>query len=137
MADGEQEEGPRSFSRFLETLAYGKAQNQASQALFALGALLRDQALERHADVTGELVLKLKFKASGNGGPVEISYSIATKEPAPLTPKTVAWLSESGNFVREDPRQLKLGAIREVPALPSAKDVGEKKKRGRTTDGDQ
>ena len=57
----ETREGPRAFSWWFEKLGDGQAHHDMSRALFDLGGVLRQQALDR-GECKGELTLKLKFK---------------------------------------------------------------------------
>jgi hypothetical protein len=106
------QEGPRSFTRFLEQLGGGQAHSELSQAMFELGATLRHEALNGRGECKGELHLAVKFKVD-QFGQVMVGYSIKTKEPEPGRPGTMMWLTRGGNFSIENPRQTSL-PLREV-----------------------
>ena len=105
------QEGPRSFTRWLEKLGDGQAQADLSRAMFELGGTLRQQALER-GKCKGELTLKLTFDVD-QFGQVLTGYSVKVKEPEPARPSSMFWLTKGGNFTVENPRQTSL-PLREV-----------------------
>lgn len=98
------DEGPRDFSRFLQTLAEGDAHTELSEDLHALGQALITQAKAQHKDVSGELVLKLKFQADPKGI-VAARYEITRKDPAPARAASVLWITKGGNFTEQNPQQ--------------------------------
>lgn len=108
------EEGPRSFLNFLAELGQGDAQRELSDELHELGKRLANESLARDAKVSGELTLKIKFKAEKNGL-VSTGYEIKRKDPSRSTTPGVAWLTPGGNFTSENPRQAELPGLREIP----------------------
>ncbi len=105
------QEGPRAFARWFEKLGDGQAHFDMSRALFELGGVLRQQALER-GECKGELTLKLKFKVDPHLQ-VITSYQVTVKEPEPSRPASMHWLTKGGNLTVENPRQTSL-PLREV-----------------------
>ncbi|MEM9072844.1 MAG: hypothetical protein AAGE52_30335 [Myxococcota bacterium] len=114
----EHEEGPRSFTRFLETLADGDAVAELNEKLHRLGSHLMHEANARGAGVKGDLTLKVSFKVEPHGV-VAILYSVKMKEPEPRRAGSIAWLTEGGNFTAQNPRQQKLPLV-EVSAPKKA-----------------
>lgn len=111
MTEQPQQEGPRSFTRWLERLGDGQANHDMSRAVFELGGVLRAQSLER-GEAKGEITLRLKFKVDAYQQ-VITSYAIAVKEPEPARPSSMFWLTKGGNLGTENPRQTSL-PLREV-----------------------
>lgn len=107
------EEGPRSFAVFMDRLADGRANEDASIELFKLGKAIQRE-IEHERKAKGELTVKFIFKADANGV-VHISYEIKRKDPPTPTMPGVSWLTVDGNFVDQNPRQQSLPGIREVP----------------------
>lgn len=117
------DEGARSFSRFVEMVADGAMVSEASEALHKLVCSLEDDALETHSTSKGELTLKVKIAVEPNGV-VSIVYDLKAKEPVPTRPKGVLWLTKGGNLTPHNPRQQKL-PLREVGGTEeSAREVG-------------
>ena len=112
-------EGPRSASHFISEVADGALAAQLSGELHRMGQVLDAEGNARDSIVKGEIAVKIKF-ARDRGGVVTIEYDVKVKEPAKVTSRGVAWITAGGNFTHENPRQLKLGAIRDVsrPAAP-------------------
>ena len=52
----------------------------------------------------GEITLKLKIAKNGDSG-LKIDHSVTTKEPQPSVGSSLYWVDDSGNIVRNDPRQ--------------------------------
>lgn len=119
----EEEKGPRSFAVFVDQLADGALNLDASVELQRMGKALaaRINAGERKAK--GKLTLDLGFEIDA-GGAVRITYSLKRKDPPVPTTPGVCWTDGNDNFVHSNPRQLSLG-IREVaPPKRDARDVG-------------
>lgn len=112
-------EGPRSFARFIEALGEGDVHAELSQELFELGRKLLSQARARMANVKGTLVLKLKFDADPKGV-VDIEHSVEVKVPKPRRAAATMWLTKGGNLSPENQRQQVLPGIREVTAPAAA-----------------
>lgn len=119
------DEGARSFARFLEQIADGDAQRALSRELRELCLKLRDEAQGRSAPAKGELTLTLKLKAEPNDV-VQVVYDIKTKQPKPIHPSGVMWMTKGGNLSPSNPRQQKL-PLKEVGGIEreSARDVGD------------
>jgi len=119
-----QDEGPRSGVHFLTEVADGACAASLSAELQRLGVILVDESTARDATVKGSITLVLKFSAESSGH-VNVAYDIKTKEPAKVTRRGVVWLTPSGNFTHENPRQLKLGGLREVvKEIAGVRDLG-------------
>lgn len=112
--DAPKEEGPRSFSRFVATVADGEAERQLSSELFELGRRLQEQVKAQGRKVTGTLKFGLKFNAETNGT-VTVTYGIDVTTPKPITTPALFWLTRNGNLSAQDTRQMELRP-REVPA---------------------
>lgn len=115
------EEGPRSFSRFLHTLADGEAESTLSYQLHELMKRCQEEAITRVGMVKGALSLKLRF-AIDEHGHAEIAYDVAIKEPARKTSKGHFWLTKHGNLTAENPKQTKL-PLRDVGGREPARQV--------------
>ena len=120
--ESKEEEGPRSFARFIELLADGEAHCELSETLQKLGIKLQEEA-ERTCQVAkGEIVLRLRFKVEDNGI-AGVGYEIKVKEPEPARPGSVFWLTKGGNLTPENPRQQKLPLIDVNSRRAPARDV--------------
>lgn len=108
------DEGPRSFTVFLDQLEYGACAQECSEKLFELGAAIRKLQLDRGGKVAGELTLKLKLTTE-NDSPCAVRFDVAIKKPKAPRSASVFWFTKKGNLQREDPRQPTLPGIREVP----------------------
>lgn len=119
----EEETGPRSFAVFVDQLADGALNLDASVELHRLGQALMARVNAGERKAKGELDVKLKFEIDASGA-VRISYALKRKDPPIPTTPGICWQTDGGNFVMSNPRQLSLG-IREV-ASPKrdARDVG-------------
>lgn len=106
MTEQAQQEGARSFAHWLTRLGDGQAAADLSQAMFELGGELRRHALDR-GEAKGELTLHLKFKVD-NIGQVITTYQVKVKEPEPVRPASMFWLTKGGNLSVENPRQTTL-----------------------------
>lgn len=122
---GREEEGPRSFARFIEDVADGDAHAQLSEELFELAGKLQSEALSRDAKIKGSLSLMLKLEAQPNGM-VTIAYDIKRKDPAKRTSQGVCWLTGGGNLTHKNPRQEELPHMREVkPGREAAREIAQ------------
>lgn len=120
------EEGPRSYSRFLEMLDDGEAHTTVSEDLHELTKTIRDEALARHGSAAGSITVVINLKCD-EVGTVEATYESKTKLPKRKSSKTIVWLTKSGNITPENPRQQKL-PLREVPGGRSdVRDLGDDK----------
>lgn len=115
------EEGTRSASVFVAQVAGGALQAQFSEDLRELGQTLLREAKRRDGKVKGKLVLTLTFVTSPSGL-VEVGYDLKKSVPAPKTALGAAWITDAGNFVQENPRQLTM-KLREV-ATTAVREVG-------------
>jgi len=113
-ATTEKDEGPRSFTRFLEQVAEGEANGELSRALQKLTVACATHAKLQNDTVGGSLELKLNLSVEP-GGIVGVSYSVKTKEPDPKRAGSIFWTTKGGNLSVENPRQQKL-PLREVTA---------------------
>lgn len=103
----QEEEGPRSFTRFLATLSDGELEAQASYAVHELCKRLQEQASAQHSKVKGVVKLAIRMVADINNT-VGISYSIETTAPKVPTTPAIFWLTKGGNLSAQDTRQLEL-----------------------------
>lgn len=107
------EEGPRSFVRFLATLSDGELESEASYQVHELCKRLQEAASAQHAKVKGKVKLVINMVADVNNT-VGISYAIETVAPKRPTTPAVFWMTKGGNLSASDTRQLELRP-REVP----------------------
>ena len=128
-----EDEGDRSFSRFLALLADGEAEAVLSNELRELAVACREAA-QRTGKGIGVLTLKLGLSADA-GGSVTIAYVTDVKKPKRLTSKGTFWQTEGGNLTPENPRQQKLPLrdvgglratieMRETPGAAAAREAG-------------
>lgn len=118
-----EDEGSRSFARFIEQLADGRACNDLSYELHRLMVLLREDAgTAQDGASKGDLGVTIHFKVEATGV-VGISYSIKAKEPQARRPNSVFWLTRGGNLTAENPRQQELPNIREVTSKREQRDL--------------
>ena len=119
-----QEEGPRSFAHFFQSLDGGEANVCASVDLHKLSSALRDEAKRRRSAVKGTLTLTLELKCD-EAGTVEANYTTKIKEPVRKSSKSIFWLTKGGNLTPENPRQQNL-PLREVQGgSGEVRDVGD------------
>lgn len=116
------QEGPRSFARFIESLADGAANSQLSEELFELARKLQNEAQMRDVAVKGELTLKIKLSADPMGM-VGVLYDVKRKDPTRPTRVGVMWLTKGGNLSAQNPRQPELPNIRQVKAREEVREV--------------
>lgn len=110
----DEQHGARSFVHFLADLADGHANRELSADLRKLSVELNDLALSLGATVKGELSVKLIFKAEKTGV-VTVTCESNLKLPKRPTPGGVMWLTTDGHLTAANPKQLSLGALREIP----------------------
>lgn len=122
MTTKDKDEGPRSFARFIESLADGAACSELSEELFGLSNKLQDESLARNTPVKGELTLKIKLAADPRGM-VAIHYDVKRKDPVRPTSAGVMWLTKGGNLTAQNPKQLELGALRQVKQREDVREV--------------
>lgn len=104
---GDKQEGPRSFTRFLEGLADGEAAYELSEKFYQLGSRLRDEALARNGKVKGELSFKIGVSIDARGQ-VGLTYAADVKMPKAQKVESIAWITKGGNVTFDHPRQGKL-----------------------------
>ncbi|MFE5771417.1 hypothetical protein ACFQ7O_23990 [Streptomyces sp. NPDC056485] len=74
----------------------------------------------------GSLTITLVVEPPASGvesAPLPIGVESALKAPKPTAPKSLYFLDEHGNPVREDPRQLPLDVFRTAPATDTYKEA--------------
>lgn len=115
--------GAQALSEVLEAGQPAPAANSSLVFLaeIANGALVAEmsEALreihDRMTELPGKAMLTLKVGFAGEGtGQVAIAYEIATKVPKLSSPRSLAYLSGDGRFVRNDPAQAELPLIHRV-----------------------
>jgi len=107
MSDETNDEGPRSFARFIEQVADGEAQITASAELHELGKALKREASAQNAKVKGKLTLSLSFEADPMGA-ITVGYDVDMKAPKPKRGGSIFWTTKDGNLSAEHPRQARL-----------------------------
>lgn len=108
------EEGPRSFIRFLADLGDGMTARDLAVDLRKMERDLHDQAIAQGVTVKGELVLKLKFSTEKNG---VCTVKVESKLTLPKMPTSsgIMWHDpKTGHLSASNPKQLELGKLREV-----------------------
>lgn len=98
----------RPFTDLLTALRFGELHEELTDKLNELVTTCTDTGK------AGTLTLTLKLKPS-KGGAIEISDDVKTKLPSFEHASTLMFPTPEGNLQREDPRQLKLEGLREVP----------------------
>lgn len=99
----------RPFTDLLVTLRYGELLEELSQALNDLTNACAETGSK------GALTLTLKLRPS-KGGAIEISDEVKVKKPSFERGSTLMFPTPEGNLQREDPRQLQINGLREIPA---------------------
>lgn len=124
MADEEDnEEGDRSFTRWLADVGDGDCEIELNRKLRELISKMQMEARVQNKTVNGKLALDLSFSCNETGV-VTVGYGVKTKEPDPKRPGSIFWTTKGGNLTIEDPRQQRL-PLREVPGGRAARDVNE------------
>jgi hypothetical protein len=108
------EEGPRSFSVFLQNIADGEAERELARQLQELNLYLISEMKNRGDKVSGSLNLKVKLTVD-TGKHCIVTYGVAQTRPNRKTTGAIFWLTEGGNMSVSDPRQPSLPGIRSVP----------------------
>lgn len=110
------QEGPRSFARFVELIAEGTAHGRMSQELHDLLVELKTTAEVESCVVKGSLTIKFDFKVTPlNECSVDYDLKRTAKKPKPIG--SHFWLTSGANLSHENPRQTSL-PLREVGAPP-------------------
>lgn len=107
------------FSHLLAALADGEAHDEITEATRALVQAIEREAKAQQRKAKGKLVIELAFDCSP-AGVVSIDYAVRSKLPDPKRPNTVLWAAGGGALTGENPKQLKLGELKEVTAPQSA-----------------
>lgn len=108
------EEGPRSFSVFLQNIAEGEAEIECARQLQELTRCLMDEMDRRRDKVAGSLNLRVKVLVD-TAGHAAISYAVTQSKPARKTSGAIFWVTKGGNLSVSDPRQKDLPGIKAVP----------------------
>lgn len=103
----DQEEGARSFARFIEHVSEGDANRHLSEELHKLMRAMRQHVIENGGVAGGGLELKLGFKLESNGL-VNVAYAIKRNEPKPRRPVGAMWLTKGNNLTHKNPRQMEM-----------------------------
>jgi hypothetical protein len=91
------------FLKTMQGIRQGAALTDLDQALYDLGLAVKQSGK------AGELILKLKIvPVDSVGMAVHIEDSIVTKEPKMSKGKTIFFVDDAGQFVKNDPRQRSL-----------------------------
>ena len=123
-----EQEGARSFTRFMDLLDDGRAVPVISQQLQKLLVELKEQAEKNNTDKRGLLVLKLAFEVN-EVGQVDVVYQCDTKAPTEKHGRSVYWLTEGANITADNPKQQRL-PLRDVPAPKYADNDSEESDHG-------
>jgi len=106
----------RPFSLVLAAIRYGGLHDELTDQLAALVKACNDTGRK------GSLTLTLSLKP-GKAGQIELADDIKVKIPAHEKGQTLLFATPEGNLQREDPRQMSLEGLREVPAPAPAKEL--------------
>lgn len=98
----------RPFTDTLSALRYGELLDELSDQLNELVTACNETGK------AGSLTLTLKLKPS-RGGAIEINDAVTAKVPKLERGSTLMFPTPEGNLQREDPRQMKIEGLREVP----------------------
>lgn len=100
--------GQRPFTDTLRQIRFGELQEELTTELNALTKRCTETGR------AGELVLKIKLKP-GKGGQVELLDDLTVKAPKPERGTSIFFSTPEGNLQREDPRQMDIAELRQVP----------------------
>jgi hypothetical protein len=103
----------RSFNFLFARLANQEAHREASAELHGLLSKLKTLSQMKRGAAVGKLTITVSAKVDGDM--VAFGYDVTTKEPKPPREGTLCWLTRGGNVAFEDPKQLSLKGVREVP----------------------
>lgn len=107
---GEIVEVPRvPFAAWLQDLRRGAAHAEVTSALAELVEAVLDTGK------AGTLTFTLKVKPAGHGVQVIVEDETKLKAPQGDLPVSLFFVDGHNNLLREDPRQLAFGELREVP----------------------
>jgi len=116
------EEGPRSFSVFLQNIADGEAETECARQLQELNQYLMSEVERRHDKVAGSLNLKVKVLVD-TAGHATVSYAVTQARPARKTTGAIFWLTKGGNLSVSDTRQRELPGVRAVPSPAKPREI--------------
>lgn len=108
----EKEEGARSFTRFIDQLAYGEVQGELSEDLHDLISTLQKDASMHQSKAKGALTLKLDIEVDDRGV-ATVKPLITVKKPKSRRSPATMWVTAGGNLTPQNPRQQEL-PLREV-----------------------
>lgn len=106
----------RPFADTLTAIRFGSLAEDLSTALNQLTTACVETGRK------GDLTLKLTLRP-GKAGQLEILDDIKVKLPPAERGTTLMFATPEGNLTREDPRQMQLAGIREVPPTKPAKEI--------------
>lgn len=106
------DEGPRSFARFIEGIGEGDLVREASDMLHELTAKIHDEALARQDKVGGQFKLTIKIVCDPRGN-VGLAYDVDITKPKPKRVPGIGWMTKGSNVTFVHPRQLTM-PLREV-----------------------
>jgi hypothetical protein len=120
-------EGPRSAAVLLHEIGDGALLALLSNEIQTVVNACQDYALAEGAPGTGEITLKLAFKAEKNGT-CAVRAEVKSKAPRAKLPPAAMWISKGGNLLVENPRQKNLefrdvNQRADVRELPNAKET--------------
>lgn len=110
------------FAAWLQDLRGGHAHAELTTAMRDLVEAVTEYGKP------GELVFRMKVKPAGKRGTqVVVTDEVTSKPPQGELPVSLFYVDGANNLRREDPNQLSLGNLREVPAVDmrDVKEVGE------------
>ncbi len=109
----EDEEGARSFSHLLATVADGALLAEASDENHDLVSFLQDETLAREVKLKGSISITLKYEAKPNGS-VDVTYDVKVKKPSRGRRVGTMFFTKGGNLSTEHQTQTKFSFPREV-----------------------
>ena len=104
----------RPFAAILQEHSRGTLHEDLSRELQEVVRSVLDHPAN---DASGSVTLKLTIKANSDGDSIGLVADVSTKHPKVPRPATLFYGDDDGNLLREDPNQLTLGPLREVPGV--------------------
>lgn len=103
----------RLFSTWMKFMGAGEADPQIAAEFKAMIEGVRADAKRRSRKSKGKLKLTIDLSSTPEGV-LEVDWDVDTKIPKPPRRASLAFITDSGKLTFNDPKQLKLGFIREV-----------------------
>lgn len=121
--DTKEEEGARSFARFIESVGDGDLHHELSDDLHDLIQACEADAARRESSSEGTITIKLKLKVD-HRGVAAIAHDVVTKMPKSKRTPAVMYVTPGGNLTRENPKQQSL-PLRDVNKPREVRDAAQ------------